>query len=313
VLDIRLDRHNSTNAAPPPPRIVQPTGAGPVQDGSPRRRRISSMATVQVGLTSDLFWNLMLPENTDMRIRLKALFATTVSAIASYLTSQFVHPGLSGGILAIVGIAITTYLFCEHWIPRLERRFGRRQIDGQPVFKMEGLWWEMQEEHPHLKIAGVNLRYNSQTERISLDGKAYNNDGSEGAVFRSLESVVLPDMREIFWHWEGNLNSQRGIMKGVGTMVFTAVQQGPFREGLGNYTEFATANRPMHFVKFTLIRFTKQEEQLWESGNERRRRRAVTHRLAEYRRVHAPTKQDEESSILDQVRSMPQQKRPTPT
>jgi hypothetical protein len=147
---------------------------------------------------------------------------------------------------------------------------------------MEGLWWEIQSVHPHIKIAAVNVQYNTETERISLDGAGYNDDGSEGAIFRSLSLVVLPERRELFYQWEGNLKSEPNItMRGVGTMAFNAAKHGAFREGMGDYIEFATGSRPMHFVQLSLRRFTKEEEAFWESGDEKVRKRVVTERLAQ--------------------------------
>ena len=203
-----------------------------------------------------------------MRIRVKALLSTIVAAFAAYLIELSGSHPLSVGILVVLAIAVTTYLVSEHLIPIFERWWNRKQVDGQPVFRVEGLWWEIQSAHPHIKIAAVNVRYNTETERISLDGIAYNDDGTEGAIFRSLASVLLPERREIFYQWEGNLWSEKNIiMTGVGTMAFNAVERGPFREGMGDYIEFATGNRPMCLVQLSLIRFTQKEEEAWESGD----------------------------------------------
>ena len=221
-----------------------------------------------------------------MKIRLKSLLLAIVVAFTSYFIRVLtVSRPLSQGILIILGIAFASYLLSEHLIPNIERRWS-----GQPLFRIEGLWWEIQSFHPNIAVASVTIQYDSATERISLDDIAYDGDGTESAFFRSLASVFLPERNEIFYQWEGNLKSEpSGIMKGVGSMAFYHARQGKIIEGLGNYMEFATGNRPVCLVQLSLARFTKQEQESWESGDARVRKEVAKKRIAQHRNQTAAT------------------------
>jgi len=223
-----------------------------------------------------------------MRIRLRTFLATLVAALGGYFIELSKSFPLGEGVLIVVVIGGMTYLISEHLIPLLERWWDRRHHDGQPVFRMEGMWWEIQSTHAHIKIAAVSVKYNTETERISLDGIAFDDDGTETAFFRSLASVFLPERREVFYQWEGNLRSEpKSIMKGVGTMAFNAVNHGPFREGMGDYVELATGTRPMFLIQCSLVRFSEMEEKEWESNKPNIRKRVVLERLAERSSKHS--------------------------
>lgn len=221
-----------------------------------------------------------------MKIRLKSLLLTIVVAFASYFTRVLtVSRPLSQGVLIIMSIAVATYLLSEHLIPKIERR-----CSGQSLFKVEGLWWEIQSFHPHIAVASATIQYDSATERISLDGIAYDGDGTESAFFRSVASVFLPERNEIFYQWEGNLRSEpASIMKGVGNMAFYRARKGKTIEGFGSYVEFATPNRPMVLIHLSLVRFTKEEQDAWELGDAGVRKEVAKMRIALHQNQAAAT------------------------